>query len=552
MGYNTSKNGLNELGEIGLQNSVHLAVQLMDVLNDEVEKGHMTLEEAQERIKVELLGEMNEDGNRPINPRVNLGEYGYFFIVDQKGLSVAHPSIEGDVMWDAQATDGLYFVQDFIKKGNDGGGFTYYDFPVTGEPDRIEPKIAYSEGFPEWGWVVVASSYMFDYNSSANEILTTLMITMSIALVLGLIVIFLFSQHLSVPIRQLSQYVGKVAAGDLTSRSLTVKNKDEIGELTNDINRMKENLREMVGEVAHSSDLVASTSHQLTASSMETSKASEQISHAIEGVAKNVEEQTATVDTEKNVISEISSELGRISDHVLTMKDVSIEASNAAQQGNEVVSTTIEQMNHIEKVSAEMSEIIHSLGEKSGKISEVISLITAIAEQTNLLALNAAIEAARAGEQGKGFAVVADEVRKLAEQSSNAGGQVRDLILQTQAETERTVVAMENNNQAIQEGIALVGRAGQAFENITTSVQTVSSQVQDIADVIQQINKRTGILVNSIDELQETMAASSSYSQNVTAAVEEQTASVEEIAASAQMLSDMAENLQNIVHKFQV
>ena len=553
IGYNSSKNGLNELGEIGLQNSVHLAVQMMDVLNSEVKKGKMTLEEAQEKLKVELLGEMNADGVRPINPRINLGDYGYYFIVDQDGAAVAHPTIEGKPMWDAQATDGFYFVRDFVEKGlTDGGGFTYYDFPMPDDPNKIEPKIAYSEGYPDWGWVVVASSYMFDYNSSSKEILITLVITIGASLTIGLVLIYLFSRHLSVPIRQLSQYVGKVSAGDLTAPSLSVRNNDEIGQLTNDINQMKENLQFMISEVAQSSEMVASTSHELTASSEETSKASEQISNAIEGVVTNFEEQAATVETEKDVISEISEELGRISEHIQSMKHVSIEASTAAQQGNEVVSQTIKQMNHIEKVSADMGSIIQSLGEKSGKISEVISLITAIAEQTNLLALNAAIEAARAGEQGKGFAVVAEEVRKLAEQSSDAGGQVSELILQTQAETERTVAAMDNNSKAIQEGLSLVGQAGQAFENITSSVEIVSHQVQDVANVIQQINERTGILVHSIDELQETMAASSSYSENVTASVEEQTASVEEIAASALMLSEMAENLQDIVRKFQI
>ncbi|HHY22061.1 MAG TPA: methyl-accepting chemotaxis protein [Bacilli bacterium] len=553
IGYDSSKNGLNELGEIGLQNSVHLAVQMMDILNSEVEKGHMTLEEAQEQIKIQLLGKMDADGKRPINPHINLGDYGYYFIVDKDGVAAAHPTIEGKMMWDAQATDGFYFVRDFVEKGlTDGGGFTYYDFPMPDNPDKIEPKIAYSEGYPAWGWVVVASSYMFDYNSASKDILTTLIVTIGVSLVIGLIVIYLFSRHISVPIRKLSQYVGQVAAGDLTAPSITVKNNDEIGQLTNDVNQMKENLQSMISEVAHSSEMVASTSQELTASSEETSRASEHISNAVEGVVTNFEEQAATVETEKEVISEISGELGRISEHVQSMREVSLEASTAAQQGNEVVSQTIDQMNHIEKVSADMGSIIHSLGEKSGKISEVISLITAIAEQTNLLALNAAIEAARAGEQGKGFAVVADEVRKLAEQSSDAGGQVRELILQTQMETHRTVEAMENNSRVIQEGIALVGQAGHAFENITSSVEVVSRQVQEVAEVIQQINERTGILVHSIDELQEAMAASSSYSENVTASVEEQSAAVEEITASAQMLSGMAENLQDIVRKFQI
>lgn len=209
-------------------------------------------------------------------------------------------------------------------------------------------------------------------------------------------------------------------------------------------------------------------------------------------------------------------------------------------------------MDQIKQSSHEMKKIILSLGQKSEQIGAVISIITSIAEQTNLLALNAAIEAARAGEYGKGFAVVADEVRKLAEQSAEAGEQVNQLIYGIQQEMDETIKASITNSSVIEAGINLAGSAGQSFQEIQQGVKTVTSQIDEMATIVNEMTVSTDKVVKSAEDAQEIATESSSFIQNVASAAEEQNASMEEISASADVLAQMAEGLQSIVSKFKL
>lgn len=139
-----SKKNLDDLGRTNLKNSVKMTIEMIEALNAEVEAGHLTLEEAQEKVKVAILGEKAPDGTRPINKDIDLGENGYIFVVDDRGNELAHPNIEGENHWETEDTNGVKFVQEFIKVGKQGGGFVYYDWPFPGT-DRIEPKVSYSE-----------------------------------------------------------------------------------------------------------------------------------------------------------------------------------------------------------------------------------------------------------------------------------------------------------------------------------------------------------------------------------------------------------------------
>ncbi|WP_407649417.1 methyl-accepting chemotaxis protein [Brevibacillus composti] len=216
------------------------------------------------------------------------------------------------------------------------------------------------------------------------------------------------------------------------------------------------------------------------------------------------------------------------------------------------IGTLASSVNQINVSRLEMEKVIQVLGQKSEQIGNVISLITNIAAQTNLLALNAAIEAARAGEHGRGFAVVADEVRKLAEESSRAGGQVHDLILDIQLEVGKTVEAMERNGHAIGQGLNLVNQAGKAFEEITSGVDQVSEQIQTISAAIQEMNASTDTLLHTAYHAEQATRESEAHAQNVAASAEEQHASMEEISSAAETLAKMAENLQSVVNRFKL
>lgn len=550
--YNSAKGSLDELGAIGLKNNVKMAIQMIDVLNAEVEKGNLTLEDAQEQVKEKLLGQKQEDGKRSIDTEVDMGKYGYFFVLDKQGLAVAHPMREGEDLYNSQTPSGMYSTQELIKVAEKGGGYVSFDFAVPGDANRLEPKVSYSEFDPNWGWVVVAGSYLMDFNSEANHLLVIQLIVLGAALLIGSAIIIWFSGHLSKPIRLITTKVEQVANGDLSSDHIVVKNKDEIGQLSEYINQMTDNLKGMIYEISNTSLQVAATSEELSASSEEMSKSVEQVAGSIQQLANGADNQKVKTLEADQSFSTISNEITQIAEHVENVSEMSKQTSTVAENGNEVIQKTINQMSKIQNQSELTGSMMDALGSKSNEIGKIVTLITSVSEQTNLLALNAAIEAARAGEHGKGFAVVADEVRKLAEQSREAANQVSQLIIGIQEDIEQSVDAMNEGRLSVEEGIQLVEAAGTSFKRIVEEVSQVTGHINEVSTTVQEISAAADSVVEVIDDTTKIAEESADYSQSIAAVVVEQNASMEEIASVSEELAKMAEKLQGTIRAFKL
>jgi methyl-accepting chemotaxis protein len=269
-------------------------------------------------------------------------------------------------------------------------------------------------------------------------------------------------------------------------------------------------------------------------------------------VATGVDQQVKSVEETSKTISEMSIGIQQIATNAQDVSQTALEASEGAKAGGQVITNAIQQMNFINENVTGLESVITGLGESSEEIGKIIDVITGISDQTNLLALNAAIEAARAGEHGKGFAVVADEVKKLAEQSSNSAKQISQLVLKIQNETKTAVQTMESTSKEVNEGIGVVNTAGQAFSLIETSIEAVNVQIQDVSSAVQQMAAGSEQMVSSMSLIIKVAEESASGTQEVSAATEEQLASMEEITASAQTLSNMAEELQLLISRFKV
>jgi methyl-accepting chemotaxis protein len=321
--------------------------------------------------------------------------------------------------------------------------------------------------------------------------------------------------------KPVKEVITNIENADLNSQ-FNSNRKDEVGELQRSFDGFVTSIKQTLIQVSEASAAVASASTQISSSTEELAAgAQEQSSQATE-VAGAVEEMTKT-------IMENSQNAG---DTANTAK----KAKETAEAGGDVVRRTVEGMRGIASVVNKSAETVKALGKSSDQIGEIIGVIDDIADQTNLLALNAAIEAARAGEQGRGFAVVADEVRKLAERTTKATKEIASMIKQIQADTKEAVVSMEEGTKKVGAGIELADKAGESLQEIVQISQLVTDKVTQIAAASE-----------------EQSSASEQISKNVEAisAVTQQSASgTQQIARTAEDLNRLTENLQELLNKF--
>ncbi|MCB0211737.1 MAG: HAMP domain-containing protein [Anaerolineae bacterium] len=360
----------------------------------------------------------------------------------------------------------------------------------------------------------------------------------------------------------------------ITSKAVEIKSQDEIGQMATAFNdiiaqmhiieqsfaEMTGALHELVSRVATTANRVGAASEQLFANAKLSGQVAiqvgvsiqevasgthqqskgistaatliEQVSQAIEGVANGSQEQAVAVGKSSALTAEITSAVAQVASNAQAGAQGAAQAAQAARSGTQTVAETVQGMNSIKiKVDSSAGKV-QALGQRSDQIGAIVETIEDIASQTNLLALNAAIEAARAGEHGKGFAVVADEVRKLAEKSTTATGEIAELIRDIQQTVNEAVVAMNESAAEVETGVARANSAGAALANIVQASETVNSQVNEIATAAQQIANSAKALVLRME--------------TVSSVVEENTASAEEITASSNEMVAAIEDVANI------
>ncbi|PIC80807.1 chemotaxis protein [Sporosarcina sp. P18a] len=551
--YQLSIDSLNESGKLMLKNSVKQTIEVIKVIDQEVQKGNISLEDAQEYVKVSVLGEKSADGTRPINKNIDLGENGYFYIIDEQGNQVADPYLEGTNTWDYQDHNGEYFFRKMINNVQAKGSI-YMDtmWELPDEPGHMALNVSYAELEPTWGWILSTNSFYQDFNKRANAIVHSLAITLTLSLVLGVIIIYFFSRSISNPLMALASQAKEVADGNLAVDVLKVRNKDEIGALVQDFQQMIHNVRQLITQITVTSNEVASSAEQLTANTEQNTEATEHIVTAIQEVDLGSNKQTESADEVVQMMIRMDVELQGIATNCLDVSEAAQNSSIEAEEGNALLQHLIGQMNVIRKTVKESNSSIEKLKVHSEKIGSIVEVMGKIAKQTNLLALNAAIEAARAGDHGKGFAVVANEVRILADQSTHSAQHITNLVSEIQNETDNSVVGMNGVNDEVDSGILIVNDTEQKFQTIYHSLNQVANQIQGVATTTQQMSASSQIVTVSVKDMSQIARDSAHHSRSVAASSEEQLASMEEIASSAFSLSHVAEELQKLVSEFNV
>jgi methyl-accepting chemotaxis protein len=469
-----------------------------------------------------------------------IGNTGYIDIVDKQGVLIAHPN--KDRVLQKESVADLSYISKALQ-GQSGS--------TTAIATNGAEALTVFTPITKYNWAIAAYMPSKEINSTIlSSLLFTVLLSL-LAVACAAFTAYFIGRSISRPLQQLAVNADLLANGDLTGE-IKAQGALEINQLSHALNKMQVNFKQIIQNIVATSEQVASSSEQLMAGAEQSAQAVDQVAHSITQVAGATDKQLTAVNQATDIVTEISTSIHHIAEQANMVSSTSEQTATTAKDGGKAISTAMEQMNRIESTVISSAQVVATLGDRSKEIGQIIDTIAGIAGQTNLLALNAAIEAARAGEQGRGFAVVADEVRKLAEQSHDAAKQITTLINGIQTEADKAVESMNNGTQEVKIGTEVVNNAGQAFQQITSSVTQMSGQVQEISASIQQIASGSQKVVTTMHTIDDISKDTALQTQTVSAATEEQSASMGEISHASQLLANMAEELQKAVHKFKM
>ena len=549
--YYVANQELDTQGETILQNGVNMAMMLIDAKSKDVKNGVLTQAEAQEQVKTYLLGEKKSDGTRDISKKVNLGEHGYFIVYDSKGLEIAHPTLEGKNVWDVTDKSGkdFYLVRDQIAQAQKGGGFTYYTWNLPNS-EKTGTKITYSGLDNDWGWIVVAGSYMEDFNKGANKITTLILISILIVLVLGITVSLFFINGITRPLKQLVEGMKKIEKGDLSTQ-LFIRRKDEIGIVADGFNSMINAQRVMIQEVVESSTTMSVLVTDTDKHMMELNESIASISDATGHISAGMEETAASMQEMNATSTEIGSAISNIA---LKAQEGAVSAGEVNQRAVDLKESAEKNKQAAHEIYGLTHENMKTAIEDSKKIEQVRVLtdsILAITSQTSLLALNAAIEAARAGEFGRGFAVVASEIRKLAENSANTVTEIQSVANEVIHSVERLVSSSEDllgfvNSQVIGGNEMLV----ESGEQYSKDAGLMDSLVEDFSSTAEELLISTTSMIRAIDEVTQATSEGAEGTSHIAEQVGEIILKSDEVAKLAKHSKTIADNLLANVSRF--
>ncbi len=373
-----------------------------------------------------------------------------------------------------------------------------------------------------------------------------------VIVIVSIVIALLSARFISRPIIAVTNRMQRITEGDLSEPALVVKTKDEVGQLTEATNTMSDIWNRLLKQIQTVSNDVAAHSEALMQSSTEVKTGTEQIVDTVTEIASGTEVQASNASDVATTMTEFILKITDVNHSSTDVQQYSQNVMALTKEGQGLMNASTEQMTSINHIVKDAVAKVDELSKQTQDISKIVAVIQDIAAQTNLLALNAAIEAARAGEQGKGFAVVADEVRKLAEQVAVSVDDITGIVQKIQQESNMVSSSLENGYEEVEKGTTQIASTNETFGHIAEAVYSMSTNIDSMTKKLEDVVQNTVNINKSVDEIAAVSEQSAAGIQETSATMEQAASSMDEIKNSSANLADMAENLNDLVRKFKL
>ena len=525
-----------------IKSQVQSVLAILQAEYDKAAAGEMTEEEAKAEA-AEIVRAM----------RYRDDDSGYFWIDDKDYILVMHPILpeqEGNNRYDLQDQDGIMIIQSIMKvcQSADKGGYNQFSF-TKADGVTVAPKVAYSGYFEPWGWAVSTGNYVDDMEKEMQGIKDSIVkeFRNSCILIAGCCVILLIitvvvscvvGEFLVVPLRRVKDFAVSISEGDLTA-DVVVKQRNEMGVAADSLNIAREKIHDLIMSIAGTARGVEDMTVEFEESFQHMEKSIGEVDIAVEEIAKNITAQAASTSDATGEVNKIAEGIDRTTKEVAELRDNSDSMKKLSRECSDKLQELVQANMRTKEDVVSMQAQAEATNEAADAIKQAAGLIDAIADQTNLLALNASIEAARAGESGKGFAVVATEIGALANQSTQAVGEISNIINDLVSKSVQSLQIMEKVNGTVERQVDVLNATQSIFNDLYTNLDQCMASIVNIEEMTEEIERQRQGITTVLDTL-------NSLAQDNAASSEETSAMTEELGQIVVRSKEMVDGLKGV------